>query len=246
MRRVLSVFTLLGVFALGCSTSEASKPTSGAVSSTTPGSSATGANKGAPPDTDPTPDTETATGAVTTPPSTAACVGDPSTFYGLTITKLDSTSTIPFCGLKGNVVLIVNGASGCGYTPQYKPLEAMYTKYNGTQKLPFQIVAFPSKSFNQEKDTDAEVSEFCTTEYAITFPLATINPVINDATKTPATAQPVYQWLYAQPGMSTPVAWNFEKFLISKDGKVVKRWLTAVSPDEGSDIDLAVAAELAK
>ena len=91
------------------------------------------------------------------------------------------------------------------------------------------------------------MSEFCTDEYGITFPLFTIAPVIDNTAKA-QTAQPVYQWLAAQPGMSAPVSWNFEKFLIGKDGKVVKRWLSATSPAAGGDgeVDLAIAAELAK
>jgi glutathione peroxidase len=191
-------------------------------------------------ETDP-PD-DTASGAVDAP---VDCTGDPGTFYALSIQKLSSLQDYPLCAYKDTVVLIVNGASGCGYTPQYAPLEDLYTKYHDTQGKKFEVLAFPSKSFNQEKDTDAEVSDFCTTEYHITFPLTTIGPVIDDKDKG-VTAQPVYQWLYQQPGMSTPVAWNFEKFLIGKDGKVVKRWLGAVSPTEGGEIDQAIAAELAK
>lgn len=179
-----------------------------------------------------------------TPPP-VNCTGNPGELYELTVPTLEAADQVKLCAYRGRVILIVNGASGCGYTPQYAPLEKLYAKYKETQKKPFEVLAFPSKSFNQEKDTDKEVSTFCTTEYHITFPLFTIAPVIDNAAKN-ETAQPVYKWLYAQPGMATPVAWNFEKFLIGKDGKVVKRWLSAVSPDEGSEIDMAIQAELAK
>ena len=205
------------------------------------GQAAAAPEKGVPKDTSEKSDTST------TPPSTtaAACTGDPGTFYALNVQKLDSTEKVPLCTYKDTVVLVVNGASHCGYTPQYEPLEKLYTKYATDAHQKFEILAFPSDSFNQESDTDAEVSSFCTTKYNITFPLATIAPVIDDATKK-VSAQPVYKWLYAQPGMDKPVAWNFEKFLIGKDGKVAKRFLTAVSPDEGGEIDKAIAAELAK
>jgi glutathione peroxidase len=157
----------------------------------------------------------------------------------LSARKLAGTEDIPLCRLKNKVVLIVNGASHCGFTPQYKPLEALYEKHKDKG---FVALAFPSQSFNQEDANEQTVSDFCTTENGITFPLFAIAPVIESAA---GPEQPVYKWLNAQPGMSAPVAWNFEKFLISAEGKVVKRWLSAVSPDDGGEIDLAIVAELA-
>jgi glutathione peroxidase len=205
-----------------------------------------GDQKGVPKDTQADPSENAPSATKTSGVVNATCTpGEAGSFYALKVTALGGSSEIPMCAYKDTVVLIVNGASGCGYTPQYKPLEALYTKYNQTQNAKFEVLAFPSDSFNQEKDSDQAVSEFCTTEYNITFPLTTIGPVIDDSSKK-VTAQPVYKWLYAQPGYETPVAWNFEKFLVSKQGKVVKRWLSATSPDEGGEIDLAIAAELAK
>ena len=227
-----------------CSGESSSDPPPGPAAGSATGN--VGDQKGVPKDTqaDPSenaPSTTKASGVVN-----ASCTpGEAGSLYALKVTALGGSNEIPMCAYEDTVVLIVNGASGCGYTPQYKPLEALYTKYHETQNKKFEVLAFPSDSFNQEKDTDQAVSEFCTTEYAITFPLTTIGPVIDDTTKK-VTAQPVYKWLYAQPGYDKPVAWNFEKFLISKQGKVVKRWLSATSPDEGGEIDLAIAAELAK
>jgi glutathione peroxidase len=181
-----------------------------------------------------------------TPPAAPAdCTGAPGELYALSAEKLEGVDQVKLCAFKGSVLLIVNGASACGYTPQYAPLQKLYAKYKTAQNKPFEVLAFPSRSFNQEKATDEEVSAFCTKEYSITFPLFTIGPVIDDPSKGEV-AQPVYQWLRAQHGMEQPVAWNFEKFLISKDGKAIKRWLSAVSPDEGGEIDQAIAAELAK
>jgi glutathione peroxidase len=173
-------------------------------------------------------------------PNAPACTGAPGSFYALTVRKLAGTEDIPFCRVQGRVVLIVNGASHCGYTPQYKPLEALYEKHKDEG---LSIFAFPSDSFNQEDTNEQTVSDFCTQEYGITFPLFAIAPVKDTVTDK---AQPVYQWIYAQPAMSAPVAWNFEKFLISAEGKIVKRWLTAVAPTEGGEIELAIIAELGK
>lgn len=234
-------FFVLGALACGCSESTPSAPSSGGAG--TSSTTSPGTEKGVPKDTQTGQDDPTTTASGTV--DVNCTPGAEGTFYALKVTQLGGSKEIPMCAFKDTVVLIVNGASGCGYTPQYKPLEALYTKYAQTQNKKFQVLAFPSDSFNQEKDTDQAVSEFCTTEYHITFPLTTIAPVIDDATKK-VTAQPVYKWLYAQPGFSTPVAWNFEKFLIGKDGKVIKRWLSATSPDEGGEIDKAIADALAK
>lgn len=226
----------------GCS-GDSSEPAPSSKNGSSPSGGATSGTgnptKGVPQNAETDPD-EVASGTVDT-----NCTGEAGTFYGLSVKKLGGGSDLPLCAYRNHVVLLVNGASGCGYTPQYKPLETLYEKYKETQGKPFEIIAFPSDSFNQEKDTDQQVSEFCTTEYHITFPLTTIGPVVDDTAKG-ATAQPVYQWLYKQAGFEKAVAWNFEKFLIGKDGKVVKRWLSATSPDPGGEIDLAIAAELAK
>jgi glutathione peroxidase len=244
------VVGLAGPFAFflsGCSAGSSSEP--GPTSASDRGSATAGNSadqKGVPKDTQADPSENAPSATKVSGVVNASCTpGEAGSLYALKVTALGGSSEIPMCAYEDTVVLIVNGASGCGYTPQYKPLEALYTKYHETQNEKFEVLAFPSDSFNQEKDSDQAVSEFCTTEYNITFPLTTIGPVIDDSTKN-VTAQPVYKWLYAQPGYGTPVAWNFEKFLVSKQGKVVKRWLSATSPDEGGEIDLAIAAELAK
>jgi glutathione peroxidase len=168
------------------------------------------------------------------------CTGDPGTIYELKVRALASTDEVLLCRAKGRVLLIVNGASHCGYTPQYKPLQQLYGKY---QEQGVSILAFPSKSFNQEDSDEQQVSDFCTKENGITFPLFAINPVKDNAQKGEV-AQPLYQWIAAQPNMGDPVAWNFEKFLISKDGKVLKRWPSGGSPAIGGEIDLAIAEAL--
>ena len=175
-------------------------------------------------------------------PASPACSGADGELYAIRARQLATADEIPLCRAKGRVLLIVNGASHCGYTPQYKPLQALYTKHRDAG---LSILAFPSKSFNQEDSDEQQVSDFCTKENGITFPLFAIAPVKDNGSKS-ETAQPVYQWLAAQPGMSAPVAWNFEKFLIGRDGKVRERFGSNVQPTADGPIDEAIVAALAE
>lgn len=168
------------------------------------------------------------------------CTGAPGSLYALSVRQLATAVDVPLCKFEGKPLLLINGASNCGYTYQYEGFQALYAKY---KEQGFYVLAFPSDSFNQELDDEEQVSDKCTTKYGIKFPVFAIAPVVD---KGGAEAQPVYKWLYAQPDMATPVAWNFEKFLVGKDGKVVKRWLSSTAPTEGGEIDLAIQAELAK
>lgn len=224
---VLAVSTL--AFALGCT---ADAPPSGS-EKTAP--AATG--RPAPPNTGPIEEEEEQ-------PAPATCTGAPGELYELSVKTLAVLDEVKLCTRKGSVLLIVNGASHCGQTYQYEPLQALYAKYKAQK---FEVLAFPSKSFDQEKSTDQEVSTFCTDQYKITFPLFTIGPVVDDDAKGEK-AQPVYQWLRKQPGMEAPVPWNFEKFLISRDGKAVKRFAYTMNPDPAVDptIENAIKEELAK
>lgn len=177
-------------------------------------------------------------------PTSAACTGASGELYELSVKRLADIDEIKLCTRNGSVLLIVNGASHCGQTYQYEPLQALYAKYKDQK---FEVLAFPSKSFDQEKNTDQEVSSFCTEKYRITFPLFTIAPVVdNDARGEKA--QPVYQWLRKQPGMEAPVPWNFEKFLVSRHGKAVKRFPYTMNPDPAVDptIENAIKEELGK
>jgi glutathione peroxidase len=172
----------------------------------------------------------------TTDPHPVECTGNPGEIYALDIRKLSDTKLIPMCRFKGSALLIVNTASFCGYTPQYAPLQAIYTKYRDQG---FYVLGFPSKSFAQESSNEADVTSFCTTTYGITFPMFAI------ANVNAPDEQPMYTWLKSQPGMSADVAWNFEKFLVSRDGHVVNRFLTAVTPDDPT-VTAAIEAELAR
>lgn len=127
-----------------------------------------------------------------------------------------------FASLKGKKVLIVNTASECGYTPQYKDLEVLYEKYNTKN---FTIIGFPCNDFGgQEPGTSNDIKAFCTKNYGVTFPMME---------KVSITTSPVYQWLTskAQNGvLDATVKWNFNKFLVDENGKVVKHLASSVKP----------------
>lgn len=141
---------------------------------------------------------------------------------------------------KGDVVLIVNVASKCGLTPQYKQLEEVYSKYKGKG---FEVLGFPANEFGkQEPGTNAEIAEFCTGKFNVDFPMFAKIVVKGDG------IDPLYQFLTSDssnPGMSGPIKWNFEKFLVGRDGKVVKRFAPPVKPDAPEVIE-AIEAELNK
>ena len=139
----------------------------------------------------------------------------------------------------GKVLLVVNTASQCGYTPQYAGLQKLYEQNHDKG---FEVLAFPSNDFGgQEPGSAPEIKKFCETRYHVKFALFEKGPVSGK------NKQALYQWLLKQdlPGKGTEVAWNFEKFLISKKGTVVARYLSGVSP-ESDEIKKAVEAELQK
>jgi len=228
------------LFAVAC-TSETAPPSSGEPASSSGGSKGSNGRRPGPPSTGPVdPGDEAFDGDPILDPNAPACTGEPGTLYELTVRQLASTEEIPLCRAKGRVLLIVNTASYCGYTVQYKPLQVLYEKYRDQG---FSVLAFPSQSFDQEDSDEKKVSEFCTREQGITFPVFAIAPVKDNPSKN-ETAQPVFEWLTSQPGMSTPVGWNFEKFLVGRDGKVLDRFLSQVEPNEGGPIDEAIAKAL--
>jgi glutathione peroxidase len=138
---------------------------------------------------------------------------------------------------QGKVMLVVNVASRCGFTPQYKGLEALHRKFKDQG---FTVLGFPSNDFGgQEPGTAAEIKEFCTSNYAVTFPLFDKVKVKGDG------KHPLYA---ALTGQSSPfpgdVGWNFGKFLIGADGKILARFDSRVSP-ESADLISAVEKALA-
>jgi glutathione peroxidase len=141
---------------------------------------------------------------------------------------------------KGNVLLVVNTASQCGYTPQYEGLQATYVKYEAKG---FRVLGFPANNFgSQEPGTETEIKEFCTSKYKVTFPMfAKISVKGEDQ-------DPLYKFLTSKetnPEFSGDIKWNFSKFLVDRYGKVVARFEPKVKPD-GPEITEAVEKYLAQ
>ncbi len=126
---------------------------------------------------------------------------------------------------KDKVLLIVNTATGCGFTPQYEGLQNLYEKYNDKG---FEILDFPCNQFaNQAPGTDEEIASFCSARYGITFPqFAKINVNGDDA-------EPLYKYLKEQQGgvMGSNIKWNFTKFLVDRSGNVVDRFAPTKNPE---------------
>jgi glutathione peroxidase len=125
---------------------------------------------------------------------------------------------------KGKAVLIVNTASKCGFTPQYKDLQALYEKYEGKD---FVIIGFPANNFNgQEPGSDEEIAQFCEANYGVTFPM------FSKVSVKGTDQDPLFSYLTAQPNddFTGDINWNFEKFLLDKDGKLVRRFRSRTNP----------------
>ena len=137
-----------------------------------------------------------------------------SGFYDFKVKTLEG-GDFDFSSLKGKKVMIVNTASKCGNTPQYKDLEEVYEKYHGD----LVIIGFPANNFlSQEPGSASEIRKFCTENYGITFPLMTKISVKGDD------MAPIYRWLTSKEKngvMDSEVKWNFQKYLIDENGKLV-------------------------
>ena len=159
-----------------------------------------------------------------------------SGIYSFTLNSIDGKPA-PLADYKGKVVLLVNVASQCGYTPQYSALEAIYEKYKGQG---FVILGFPANNFGaQEAGTNEEIKTFCTRKYSVSFPMyAKIS--VKGADKAP-----LYSYLTEEtvPGIKGEIQWNFTKFLVDRNGNVVERFEPAVTPDS-KDVTQAIEKAL--
>jgi glutathione peroxidase len=164
---------------------------------------------------------------------------NPKSALDFTMKKIDGTP-VPLSQYKGKVVLIVNVASHCGNTKQYTNLENLYKKY-GSQGLV--ILGFPANEFGkQEPGSDAEIAEFCTAKYHVDFDMFSKIVVKGDG------INPLYQYLTSRdtdPKFAGDIKWNFEKFLLDRDGNVVQRFAPKLSP-EAPEVVQAIEAQLAK
>ncbi len=142
--------------------------------------------------------------------------------YEIPLTTIDGekTSLKPY---RNQVLLIVNTASGCGYTPQYAGLEKLYEKYRSKGLV---VLGFPSNDFfSQEPGTNSQIKFFCKTNYQVEFPLFEKAPVGGDK------IQPLYQYLLSHGEDHSAIGWNFEKILVGRNGQILKRFRSRVSPE---------------
>lgn len=147
-----------------------------------------------------------------------------TSFFDFT-TKTIEGKDFALSSLKGKKVLVVNTASLCGNTPQYKDLESLYKKYGGDK---FVIIGFPANNFaQQEPGSNSEIQEFCSRNYGVTFPMMSKISVKGDD------ADPIYKWLTRKElngKMDSEVKWNFQKYLINEEGKLVAEFDPKVNP----------------
>jgi len=150
--------------------------------------------------------------------------------YAIPLTLNDGTAT-DFGRFKGKVVMVVNVASNCGFTPQYAGLEALYEKFRDRG---FEILGVPCNQFaGQEPGSDSEIAEFCQRNFGVTFPL-TVKADVRGRDRHPLYTELTKFKTGLLPGL---VKWNFEKFLVSREGEVVNRFAPTVEPDSAVVID---------
>ena len=131
--------------------------------------------------------------------------------YDIPVQRISGQST-SLADYRGKVLLIVNVASQCGLTKQYDALEKLHTRFKDSGLL---VLGFPANDFGaQEPGTEVEILTFCTTKFAIDFPMTAKEPVVGPA------AHPFYQWVVAELGADAAPKWNFHKYLVGRDGKV--------------------------
>ncbi len=142
---------------------------------------------------------------------------------------------MPLAEYRGKALLIVNTASECGFTGQYGGLQALYERY---QDRGLVVIGVPSNDFgNQEPGSETEIKRFCETKYRVTFPLTAKYPVTGE------NAHPFYRWARAQKGWLAAPKWNFHKYLIAPDGRLVD-WFSSMTEPESDRVVQAIEAVL--
>ena len=149
--------------------------------------------------------------------------------YNFSFHTLEGNHPLPLADYRGKVILVVNTASKCGFTPQYAGLEKLYLRYKSRGLV---IVGVPSNDFlNQEPGDATQIAHFCKLNYGVTFPMAAKVHVRGDD------ADPFYKWAYAMLGFGTGPKWNFHKYLIARDGTLVDYFNSTTAPDSQSLVD---------
>jgi glutathione peroxidase len=161
----------------------------------------------------------------------------PTSIYEFEALSINGETT-PLSTQRGKVMLIVNTASECGFTPQFAGLESLWKQYADKGLV---VLGFPSNEFGgQDPGTDTEIASFCQVNYGVSFPMMSKVKVNGDS------AHPLWKWLTKEaPGIlgSKAIKWNFTKFLVARDGKVLKRYAPTDKPESiAGDIEAALAA----
>jgi glutathione peroxidase len=155
----------------------------------------------------------------------SVCVASAASVYDFTLNSIDGHSA-PISAYKGKVLLLVNVASKCGFTPQYKQLEGLYEKYKDQGLV---VIGFPANNFGgQEPGSNEEIKDFCSRTYDVKFPMYGKISVKGDD------KAPLYQFLTdkgANPETGGEIKWNFTKFLVDRNGKIVARYESQIKPD---------------
>ena len=147
-------------------------------------------------------------------------ISSDKSFHDFSIESI-SGGEITLADYKNKVVLLVNTASQCGFTPQYAGLQKIYDRY---KKDGFVVLGVPSDDFNQELSSDDDVKKFCEIRYGVNFPLTSIQKIKGES------AHPLYKWISGNTSVIGQPRWNFHKYLIGKDGKIVNWFSSMTSP----------------
>ncbi len=141
-------------------------------------------------------------------------------FHDFTIESITGDE-IKLSDYQNKVVLLVNTASQCGFTPQYAGLQKIYDRYKDES---FVVLGVPSNDFNQELPKNADVKKFCEIRYGVNFPMTSIQKIRGD------NAHPLYKWISSSVSVIAQPRWNFHKYLIGKDGKIINWYSSMTSP----------------
>jgi len=161
--------------------------------------------------------------AVVAPPAASASKVSATPWMTAPFKDMDGNTKTLAEAFPGKAIVVVNTASKCGYTPQYEDLEGLYKQYKDKGLV---VVGFPANDFgNQEPGTDKEILEFCTSNFSVTFPMMSKLVTKGD------TQSPLYKELTTGAPVSGDIRWNFEKFVIGRDGKIVGRFRSNVAPN---------------
>ena len=166
----------------------------------------------------------------------AAAAGPAGSAYDFGFTAIEG-GPLPLAQFKGKVILLVNTASQCGFTPQYADLQAVWERYRDRG---FVVLGVPSNDFGgQEPGSEAEIKQFCEVNFDVDFPLTAKEQVVGDG------AHPFYRWAAQTLGPAAQPRWNFHKYLIGADGRLAGWFATATSP-ASTEVTGAIEAQLAR